>query len=89
MASVSFTENLRALVECPSREVDAATVAEALDAVFTEFPKLRGYVVDERGALREHMIVFLDGVPIEDRVGLSDVIKPTSAIYVMQALSGG
>ncbi len=89
MASVAFTENLRALVECPSREVEAATVAEALDTVFTEFPLLRGYVVDERGALREHMIVFLDGVPIEDRQGLSDVIKPTSAIYVMQALSGG
>ncbi len=89
MATVSFTENLRALVECPTREVDATTVAEALDAVFTEFPKLRGYVVDERGALREHMIVFLDGVPIDDRISLSDKIKPTSSLYVMQALSGG
>ena len=89
MATVSFTENLRALVECPSREVEAATVAEALDAVFTEFPTLRGYVVDERGALREHMIVFLDGVPVEDRIQLSDKIKPSSSIYVMQALSGG
>lgn len=89
MATVSFTANLRALVECPTREVEAATVAAALDAVFTEFPKLRGYVVDERGALREHMIVFLDGVPIDDRTGLSDKIKPTSSLYVMQALSGG
>lgn len=89
MATVTFTENLRALVECPSREIEAATVAEALDAVFTEFPTLRGYVVDERGALREHMIVFLDGVPVDDRIQLSDKIKPTSSIYVMQALSGG
>ncbi len=89
MASVSFTENLRALVECPTREVQATTVAEALDTVFTEFPTLRGYVVDEHGALREHMIVFLDGVPIDDRIALSDKIKPTSSLYVMQALSGG
>jgi sulfur-carrier protein len=69
MATVSFTANLRSLVECPSRTVDAATVAEALHAVFREFPKLQGYVVDERGALREHMIIFLDGSPIDDRRG--------------------
>lgn len=85
MATVSFTEHLRTLVECPNREVDAATVAEALDAVFTEFPTLRSYVVDERGALLEHIIVFIDGVLVDDRIALSDKIKPTSSLSVMQA----
>jgi sulfur-carrier protein len=89
MAVVSFTANLRALVDCPSREVQAVTVAEALDNVFVEFPRLRTYVLDERGAVREHVIVFLDGSPIEDRRAQSDPITANSSIYVAQALSGG
>lgn len=89
MPTVAFTANLRALVDCPTRTVDGQTVRAALEAVFAEFPRLRGYVVDERGVLREHMVVFLDGVPINDRNSQSDATTPTSMIYVMQALSGG
>ena len=35
------------------------------------------------------MLIFVDGVQIRDRVGLSDPVSETSEIYVMQALSGG
>ena len=76
-------------VECPRREAPGATLREVLDGVFTDNPRLRGYVVDERGALRKHMIVFIDGRQIVDRERLSDPVEPRSEIYVMQALSGG
>jgi hypothetical protein len=64
-------------------------VREALDHVFTDNPRLRGYVVDERGALRKHMSIFVDGELIADRRTLADAIGADSEIYVMQALSGG
>ena len=60
-----------------------------LDAVFAHNPRLRGYVLDDQGALRRHMIVFVDGQQIDDRDHLSDPVRATSEIYVMQALSGG
>lgn len=89
MALVRFTVNLQRHTLCPPREVAGATVAEALGAVFTEHPQLRGYVVDEHGSLRRHMAVFVDGRQISDRVGLSDPVQSTSEIFVAQALSGG
>lgn len=89
MASVVFTANLKRHVDCPDVEREGDTVREVLERVFAERPTLRGYVVDERGALRKHMIVFVDGEPIRDRAGLSDAVGDRSKIYVMQALSGG
>lgn len=89
MADVAFTPNLQRHVECPRREAAGSTVREVLDSVFADNPRLRGYVVDERGALRKHMMVFIDGRQIVDRERLSDPVEPRSEIYVMQALSGG
>jgi hypothetical protein len=64
-------------------------VREVLDRVFADNPPLRGYVVDERGVLRKHMTVFVDGAQVIDREHLSDAVSPRSEVYVMQALSGG
>ena len=89
MATVSFTPNLERHVECPTRTVEGDSVRGVLDAVFAANPRLRGYVLDEQGALRRHMMVFVDGQQIEDRERLSDPVRPASEIYVMQALSGG
>ncbi len=89
MATVSFTPNLARHVACETRRVEGATVREVLDRVFAENPRLRGYVVDEQGALRHHMLVFVDGTQIADRATLSDPVDATSELYVMQSLSGG
>ena len=90
MAVVSFTPNLARHVPCPTVRAPGTTVAEVLDAVFRDNQRLRGYVVDERGVLRRHMVVFLDGVAIADRQRLSDTVPgEDSEIVVMQALSGG
>ncbi len=89
MATVVFTPNLKRHVECPTEQVEGATVREVLDRVFAANPRLGGYVLDEQGALRRHMSVFVDGAQILDRDRLSDPVRSTSEIYVMQALSGG
>lgn len=89
MALVSFTRNLQRHVPCPPCQVDGTTVQACLNRAFELYPQLRGYVLDEHGALRFHMAVFVDGVPIEDRQGLVDPISGQARIFVMQALSGG
>ena len=89
MADVAFTPNLQRHVECPRRDAPGSTVREVLEGVFADNPRLRGYIVDERGALRRHMVVFVDGRQISDRERLSDRVGPRSDVYVMQALSGG
>jgi molybdopterin converting factor small subunit len=89
MPVVHFTANLRRHVSCPTVTVEGATVREALARVFEQNPKLRGYVVDDQGAVRKHMNVFIDGVQIRDRLELGDRVEPSSEIYVIQALSGG
>jgi molybdopterin synthase sulfur carrier subunit len=89
VARVVFTKNLQRHVTCPPVTVNASTVGEALEGAFATIDRLRGYVVDERGALRKHINVFVDGEQILDRVHLSDPVGPDSAVHVMQALSGG
>ena len=89
MARVVFTANLQRHVDCPEAEADGATVREVLDAVFSRHDLLRGYVLDDQAALRRHMGVIVDGTSLRDRRTLSDPVKPTSRIYVLQALSGG
>ena len=61
MARVSFTENLRRHLDCPPIEVSASTVRDALERASERLPKLRGYLLDDQGALRKHVVVFVDG----------------------------
>jgi hypothetical protein len=89
MPRVTFTPSLQRYVECPTLEVGGATVRAALDEVFTRNPRLRGYVLDDQGRLRQHVAVFLDAQPVFDRGGLSDAARADSEIFVLQALSGG
>lgn len=89
MALVSFTANIQRHVACPDTEAPGATVAEVMAQVFAANPRARGYVLDDQGALRRHMLIFIDGEIIHDRDRLSDPVAADAAIHVYQALSGG
>lgn len=89
MVRVTFTSNLQRHVKAPTVEAAGDTVRKVLDAVFAANDRLRGYVVDEHGELRKHMLIFINGEQIVDRVKLSDPVPDGAAIHVMQALSGG
>lgn len=89
MPTVQFTDNLSRQTNAPLCEVMGDTVLECMDAVFALHPALRGYVLDDQGAVRKHVVVFVDGTAIRDRARLSDAVSPASEIFVMQALSGG
>lgn len=89
MPTVQFTANLASQTAAPACQVDGATVREALNAVFTQHPTLRSYVLDDQGTVRQHVVVFVDGTAITDRRKQADAVRPDSEIFVMQALSGG
>jgi hypothetical protein len=89
MATVSFTPNIQRHVSCPSTQVQGETVRQVLEAVFEGNPRARGYVLDDQGAVRPHMVVFVDGRQVRDRQHLSDPVRKDAEIYVAQALSGG
>lgn len=89
MPTVEFTANLARQTDVASCEVQGGTVGEVLRAAFEQQPQLQGYILDDQGALRTHVVVFLDGHTIRDRKKLSDPVSPDSEVFVMQALSGG
>jgi molybdopterin synthase sulfur carrier subunit len=89
MPTVIFTRALERFLEAPSATVEGATLGAALAAVFASRPALRGYVLDDQGAVRRHVAVYVNGRPIRDRVRLGDPVGPDDEIYVIQALSGG
>jgi molybdopterin converting factor small subunit len=69
--------------------VAGATVREVLDNVFAKYPTLRGYVVDEHGALRHHVVAYLNNEAVSDKETLATPVKAESELYLFQALSGG
>lgn len=89
MPRVVFTQNLQRHVTCPPAQVAGGTVRELLDAVFMQNERARGYILDEGGSLRKHIMVFIDGEMIQDRIHLADAVPAEGEVYVMQALSGG
>ena len=89
MIQLSFGSALQRHVPCPPLAVEAGTVREALERAFAREPRLRGYLLDDQGALRRHMAVFVNGRAVQDRRGLSDTLPGDGEIAVIQALSGG
>jgi hypothetical protein len=89
MATVRFTRNIQRHVECPTRNAPGATLRAVLDEYFHGNERARGYVLDEQGKIRQHMVVFIDGEMVRDRDNLTDAVQPSSVIDVIQALSGG
>ena len=89
MVSLSFTPNLLRHVEVPAAQLDGDTVRDILEQYFQHNPKVRSYVLDDQGALRKHVAIFLNQEMIRDRVRLSDAVGSNDDIFVAQALSGG
>lgn len=89
MPTVRFTRAIQRHVTCPDLEVAADTVRAALDAYFEQHPAARHYVMDETGAVRRHVAVFVNDRQVLDRTGLADPLAPTDEVFVYQALSGG
>jgi len=66
-------------------DIEGATVNELLQALESKFGALEGWILDERGVVRRHINVFVNG----------EVAEPDSAvgeqdrIEILPAISGG
>ena len=66
-------------------ELEGATVAELLSALERTHPALAGWIVDERGRVRRHINVFVNG-----EQGREDAaVAAGDAVDVLPAISGG
>jgi len=70
------------------REVVAtgATLAELLADLDRQYPGLRFRVIDEQDQMRAHMRFFVNGEQVFD---MTRLLRPTDAVQIVQALSGG
>ena len=68
-----------------SHEVGGATVGDLLRALEQTYPALAGWILDERGQVRRHINIYVNGEQrsAEDAVGADD------AVDVLPAISGG
>ncbi len=89
MVELEFAKAFRRHVDCPSARVEAASVGDVFEAYFAEHPAVRGYVLDDAGAVRKHVAVFHNDDLIVDRSKLSDTVVDGDRLHVFQALSGG
>ena len=73
-----------------SREVTAsgATVSEALDDVFAQFPALRDRIA-EGGQLSEFVNVYVNGRDVRYADGLSTAVSDSDTIILLPAMAGG
>lgn len=89
MPHVEFAPALTRHVPCPRQEVQAGTLREALAKSFEAAPPMRHYVLDEQGAVRKHVAVFVNARMITDRVRLDVPLQSGDRVMVIQALTGG
>lgn len=90
MAKVKFTTALkRFFPNLKELDITGNTVAEVIQQTEQQYPGISEYLLDETGAIRQHMNIFVRGELIEDRTTLLDSLGKNDEVFIMQALSGG
>ena len=86
MALVRLRGPLKSLAgNAAEHPVAGDTVAELLAGLEREYPPLHGWILDERGRIRRHINVFVNG----ERGGEDTAIAPDDRVDVLPAISGG
>jgi molybdopterin synthase sulfur carrier subunit len=69
----------------PDHRVPGATVGELLRELELSVPAVRGWILDERGAIRRHINVYVAG----ERAGAETAVAEDDRVDVLPAISGG
>lgn len=66
-------------------ELDGSTVSDVLRSLEREHHEITGWILDERGRIREHINVFVNG----EKSGEETPLGAGDRIHVIPSISGG
>ncbi len=90
MVKVNFTSALKRFYPTlESVELEGNSVSEILVLLENKHAGLTDFLIDEHGALRQHINIFIGDKMLVDRETLTDRVVAGDEILVFQALSGG
>jgi hypothetical protein len=92
MPTVEITPHLYRFFPALERRkimVPGGSVAEVLLEIDKIVPGFSDYLLDERGALRRHVNISVNGTTVIDKKTLSDRVPDDGTLYIFQALTGG
>jgi molybdopterin synthase sulfur carrier subunit len=69
----------------PEHDLTGATVHELLRGLEDRHPSVTGWILDERGAIRRHINVFVNG----ERGGEETAVDTADRVEVLPAITGG
>lgn len=70
-------------------EAQGATLRAVLDDLAARLPGLERRLRDERGELRQHVLVFVDGVSVRGEAEQETPVREGAEVFVAPAVSGG
>jgi sulfur-carrier protein len=85
MPVVRLRGRLKELAGAGEHTVAGSTTGEALRALEADRPALGGWILDERGLIRRHIKVFVNGVQADGDAA----VDGKDEIEVVPAISGG
>lgn len=86
MALVCLHGPLRTLAGgCSEHDLTGATVHELLRGLECEYPDIDGWILDERGLIRRHINVFVNGERGREHTAVADEDR----VEVLPAITGG
>lgn len=88
--TVHFTPHLKRFFPLPEAvEIEAGSLKDMVQRLEHRWPGLAFYLVDDQGALRQHVAIWVDGERLLDRSRFGEPLREGAVVHVMQALSGG
>lgn len=76
-------------VDLAAARSDTITVGDVLIALRSVYPGVHDAVLDERGAVRTHVNVFVGADNIRFAAGLATPVSPSAEVWILPAVSGG
>jgi molybdopterin converting factor small subunit len=86
MAMVTLRSPLRELAGGQKElQIEGSTVGEVIEQLERGHPRLTGWVLDEHGCIRQHVLLFVNG----EKAELARTVGPADTVHVLPAISGG
>jgi molybdopterin converting factor small subunit len=83
---VLIPDALRSYTQSGRAEAHGATLGELLNNLEQQYTGIRFRIIDEQDRIRRHIRIFVNG----EQVGaLSQALRSTDEVVIVQALSGG